>query len=53
MFTIIGVSPQGFRLNIPENQEKYQIEGNENFGYLIRPDGDRTEDITELVTTAL
>jgi hypothetical protein len=51
--SIIGLSAQGFRLNSEENVGKYQIEGNENFGFIIKPDGTRSEDITELISEAL
>lgn len=50
---IIGLSAQGFSLTIPENKEKYQIEGPEEFGYLVLPDGTQTNDITELIEQAL
>ncbi len=50
---IIGLSAQGFSLTIPENKEKYQIEGPEEFGYLVLPDGTRSNDITELIEQAL
>lgn len=50
---IIGLSAQGFSLTTPKNKEKYQIEGPEEFGYLILPDGTQTNDITELIEQAL
>jgi hypothetical protein len=50
---IIGLSAQGFPLDNLENKEKYQIEGSENFGYLIKEDGQKTNDITELISEAL
>ncbi len=50
---IVGLSALGFSLNKKENQEKYQIEGSENFGYLIKSDGTETKDITELISVAL
>ena len=50
---IIGLSAQGFSLTTPENKEKYQIEGPEEFGYLVLPDGAQTNDITELIEQAL
>lgn len=50
---IIGLSAQGFPLDNEENKEKYQIEGPENFGYLIKEDGQKTNDITELISEAL
>lgn len=50
---IIGLSAQGFPLDSEENKEKYQIEGSENFGFLVKEDGQKTSDITELITEAL
>jgi len=50
---IIGLSAQGFPLDNDENKKKYQIEGSENFGYLIKEDGQKTNDITELILEAL
>ncbi len=50
---IVGLSAQGFSLTTPENKEKYQIEGPEEFGYLVLPDGIQTNDITELIEQAL
>jgi len=50
---IIGLSAQEFSLNTVENKEKYQIEGPEEFGYLVLPDGTQTNDITELIEQAL
>lgn len=46
---IIGLSAQEFSLDIPENKEKYQIEGPEEFGYLVLPDGTKSKDITQLI----
>jgi hypothetical protein len=50
---VIGLSAQGFPLDNEENKEKYQIEGPENFGYLINENGKKINDITELVSEAL
>lgn len=50
---IIGLSAQGFPLNSKENKEKYQIEGSENFGFIIKEDGQKIDDITELILEAL
>jgi hypothetical protein len=52
-FNIVGLSAQGFSLNNIENQKKYQIKGPENFGFLIKKDGTRTNDITILVSESL
>lgn len=50
---IIGLSAQGFALDTAENKEKYQIEGPEEFGYLVLQDGTQTNDITQLIEEAL
>lgn len=50
---IIGLSAQGFALDTPENKEKYQIEGPEEFGYLVFSDGNQTNDITQLIEQSL
>jgi hypothetical protein len=50
---ILGLSAQGFSLNNPENIEKYQIDGPDNFGYIVKDDGSNTPDITELILEAL
>ncbi|MBV2196420.1 MAG: hypothetical protein KUL78_07960 [Flavobacterium sp.] len=52
-FKIIGLSALGFPLNSLENKEKYQIEGPECFGFLVKENGETTEDITELILEAL
>lgn len=50
---IVGLSAQEFSLELKENQEKYELEGPENFGFLILEDGTKTKDITELIELAL
>lgn len=50
---ILGLSAQGFSLNTDENKEKYQIDGPEEYGYVIKQDGMKTNDITELIIEAL
>lgn len=50
---VIGLAAQGFPLNTPANQEKYQIEGPEEFGYLVFPDGTTNKDITLLIEQSL
>lgn len=50
---IIGLSAQGFSLYPAENKEKYQIEGPEEFGYLVLPDGTYSNDITQLIEQSL
>jgi len=51
--SVLGLSPQGFSLKEPENKIKYQESGSENFGYLIKPDGKETKDITELILESI
>jgi hypothetical protein len=50
---IMGLSAQGFALDNEENKEKYEIEGGENFGYVVTEAGQKIEDITELITETL
>lgn len=50
---IIGLSAQGFSLDSAENKDKYQTEGPEEFGYLVLPDGTRSNDITQLIEQSL
>ena len=50
---IIGLSAQGFSLDVAENKEKYQIEGPEEFGYLVLSDGTHSKDITQLIEQSL
>jgi hypothetical protein len=50
---VVGLSAQGFALDTEERKEKYQIEGPEQFGYLIQADGVETKDITQLIELAL
>ena len=49
---IVGLSALGFSLKEAGNKEKYQAEGSENFGFLIKPDGTQTKDITQLISEA-
>lgn len=49
-YSIWGLSAQGFDLSIAENKEKYLDEGNEKWAFLIRPNGEKSGDITELLT---
>lgn len=46
---IVGLSSLGKDLNTEEGDVDYQIEGPENFGYIIKPDGDKTDDITQIL----
>jgi hypothetical protein len=50
---IVGLSAQGFSLSNSKNQKKYQIEGPENFGYIIKNDGSQNEDLTILISDSL
>ncbi|EJP17917.1 hypothetical protein LEP1GSC151_0261 [Leptospira interrogans serovar Grippotyphosa str. LT2186] len=50
---VVGLAAQGFSLNLAENKEKFLTEGPENFGYFIRANGERTDDLTELLLEAL
>ncbi|WP_078130560.1 TRAFAC clade GTPase domain-containing protein [Leptospira alexanderi] len=50
---IVGLAAQGFPLNLEENKEKFLNEGPENFGFFVRENGQRTNDITELLLEAL
>jgi len=50
---IIGLSSLGFSLKDKENKVKYQTNGSENFGFLIKPDGTEITDITQLITEAI
>ncbi len=52
-FNIIGLSALGFSLKEKGNKEKYQTEGSENFGFLIKPDGSEIKDITQLISEAI
>jgi len=49
----IGLSALEFPLTNAENKAKYENEGSENFGYLIKANGEKTKDITELISEAL
>lgn len=50
---VLGLSAQGFSLNNPENIDKYQIDGPDNYGYIVKEDGSSTTDITEIILEAL
>lgn len=52
-FKVLGLSAQEFSLETKENQEKYEYEGPENFGFIICEDGTKSNDITELIELAL
>ncbi len=52
-WVVLGLSAQQFRLTNAENQDKYAVEGPENFGFIIDKNGKRTDDITELIVNAV
>ncbi|MBB6130589.1 TRAFAC clade GTPase domain-containing protein [Mucilaginibacter lappiensis] len=52
-WSILGLSAQQFRLTDKASQDKYAIEGPEKFGFLIDKDGNRTDDITQLIVNAV
>lgn len=49
----IGLSALQFPLTNPENKARYENEGSENFGFLIKADGEKTNDITELIAESI
>lgn len=53
MIKVLGLSALGFSLKDDKNKVKYQEEGAEKFGYLIKPDGTETNDITQLILEAI
>jgi double-GTPase-like protein len=50
---ILGLSSQGGSLKDPELKNKYQEEGSENFGYILKSDGAKDNDITQLILEAV
>lgn len=50
---LVGLSAQGLSLKSAENKEKYEIDGPEEYGYIILPDGTKVNDITQLIELAL
>lgn len=51
---ILGLSSQGGSLkDNPELKNKYQEEGSENFGYMVKSDGAEEKDITKLILEAI
>ena len=50
---VLGLAALGFDLKIPENQVKYQEDGPEEYGFVIKQDGIETKDITELIVEAI
>lgn len=51
--SVLGISPQGMSLSEPKNKEKFMVEGAENFGFLIDPEGNQINDITTLISYCL
>jgi len=51
--SVWGLSAQGFDLTSDENKEKYLEEGNEKWAFLVRPDGEQSSDITELLSSLI
>jgi hypothetical protein len=50
---ILGLSSLGFSLKEPANKIKYQEMGSENFGFMIKSDGVKQNDITQLIVESL
>ena len=50
---ILGLSSLGFSLKEQTNKVKYQELGSENFGYMLKPDGTKDNDITQLILDAI
>ncbi len=49
----IGLSALEFPLTDKDNKARYENEGSENFGYIIKSEGVKTDDITELIAEAI
>lgn len=53
-FQIMGVSAQGFKLNIQENRDKYLDDGPEKFAYIVKGNSlEKVSDLTLLIEEAL
>ncbi len=50
---ILGLSSLGLSLKEPENKTKYKESGSENFGYMLKSDGEKSNDITQLIVEAI
>lgn len=50
---ILGLSSLGFSLKEKGNKIKYQESGSENFGFMLKSDGARDNDITHLILEAV
>lgn len=53
MINIVGLSALGLSLKAPENKKLYQENGSEGYSYVIKSDGSRINDITQLIIEAL
>jgi GTPase SAR1 family protein len=51
--TILGLSSQGGSLKDSELKNKYQAEGSENFGYMLKSNGTKDNDLTQIILEAL
>jgi GTPase SAR1 family protein len=50
---ILGLSSQGGSLKDSELKNKYQEEGSENFGYMLKSDGAKDNDLTKIILEAV
>lgn len=50
---ILGLSSLGGSLKDPELKNKYQEEGSEKFGYILKSNGSKDNDITQLILEAV
>jgi GTPase SAR1 family protein len=50
---ILGLSSLGFSLKNQENKIKYQETGSEHFGYMLKSNGTKDDDITQLIIEAV
>jgi GTPase SAR1 family protein len=53
LINIVGLSALGLSLKNLENRDLYQANGAEKYGFIIRADGTKSDDVTELITEAL
>lgn len=52
-YTILGLSPQEFRLDTQEAIDKYLDELPQSFGYIVNPNGQHDKDLTKLIEITL
>lgn len=52
-YTILGLSPQEFRLDNKDAREKYLDELPESFGFLVNENGNHDKDLTKLIEISL